>query len=70
MSNLAMPKVDRKLLSKKVEIVKNLKKLIKPENVLFATDEDHINALIDLPKLAGSKKLAEKYGEVITLLDY
>ena len=34
-----MPKVDRKLLSKKVEIVKNLKKLIKPENVLDHEDQ-------------------------------
>ena len=32
--------------------------------------EVHIIALIDLPKLGGSKKLAEKFGEVITLLDY
>ncbi len=39
MSNLAMPKVDRKLLSKKVEVVKNLKKLIKPENVLDHEDQ-------------------------------
>jgi len=34
-----MPKVDRKLLSKKVEVVKNLKKLIKPENVLDHEDQ-------------------------------
>ena len=32
--------------------------------------EVHIIALIDLPKLGGSKKLAENFGEVITLLDY
>ncbi len=30
----------------------------------------HTLCLIDLPHLGGSKKLAEKYGEVITILDY
>jgi adenine phosphoribosyltransferase len=30
----------------------------------------HTIALIDLPALGGSKKIAEKYGEVITLIDY
>ena len=38
MTKLVMPKVDRKLISKKVEIVENLKKIIKAENVL--DDED------------------------------
>ncbi len=36
---------------------------------LGATDI-HTLCLIDLPHLGGSKKLAEKYGEVITILDY
>ena len=36
---------------------------------LGATDI-HTLCLIDLPHLGGSKKLAEKYGEVITLIDY
>ena len=36
---------------------------------LGATDI-HTLCLIDLPHLSGSKKLAEKYGEVITVLDY
>ena len=36
----------------------------------LGASEVHIIALIDLPKLGGSKKLAEKFGEVITLLDY
>jgi glycolate oxidase len=39
MSNLAMPKVDRKLISKKVDIVADLKKIIKAENVLDHEDE-------------------------------
>lgn len=36
---------------------------------LGATDI-HTLCLIDLPHLGGSKKLAEKYGEVVTILDY
>ena len=36
----------------------------------LGASEVHIIALIDLPKLGGSKKLAEKFGEVITLLNY
>ena len=34
-----MPKVDRKLVAKKTEIVKNLKKIINPENVLDHEDQ-------------------------------
>ena len=36
---------------------------------LGATDI-HTLCLIDLPHLGGSDKLREKYGEVITLIDY
>ena len=40
MTKLAMPKVDRKLLAnRKEEVVKNLKKIIKKENVLDHEDE-------------------------------
>ena len=39
MTKLAMPKIDRKLLSKKIDIVANLKKIIKPENVLDHEDQ-------------------------------
>ena len=38
MTKLAMPKIDRKLISKKVEVVANLKKIINAENVL-----DHVD---------------------------
>ena len=34
-----MPKVDRKLLSKKADVVSNLKKIIKAENVLDHEDQ-------------------------------
>jgi len=39
MSKLAMPRVDRKLLHKKKEIIENLKKIISPENVIYHEDE-------------------------------
>jgi len=39
MTNLVMPKLDRKLISKKENIVNSLKKIINPENVLDHEDE-------------------------------
>jgi len=39
MSKLSMPKIDRKLISKKIQIVKDLKKIIKSENVLDHEDQ-------------------------------
>jgi glycolate oxidase len=39
MTNLRMPKIDRKVISKKDIIVKNLKKIINPEHVLDHQDE-------------------------------
>ena len=39
MSKLAMPKVDRKLIAKKAEIVSNLKKIVKAENILDHEDQ-------------------------------
>ena len=39
MSNLAMPKIDRKLIAKKADIVSDLKKIIKIENILHHEDE-------------------------------
>ena len=38
MTKLAMPKIDRKLISKKAEVVANLKKIIRDENVLSNED--------------------------------
>ena len=38
MTKLAMPKIDRKLLSRKEIIISNLKKIVKDENVL---DQQH-----------------------------
>ena len=39
MTKLAMPKIDRKLISKKVEVITNLKKIIIAENVLDHEDQ-------------------------------
>ena len=39
MTKLAMPKIDRKLLSRKAEVIANLKKIIKIENVLDHEDQ-------------------------------
>jgi len=39
MSNLAMPKIDRKLIARKADIVSDLKKIIKNQNILSHTDE-------------------------------
>ncbi len=39
MTKLAMPKIDRKLISKKIEVIKNLKKIIRDENVLDHEDQ-------------------------------
>ena len=39
MSNLLMPRVDKKALKKKEVLVKNLKKIIKTEHVLDHEDE-------------------------------
>ena len=38
MSNLVMPKIDRKLIARKIDIVKDLKKIIKTENILYHED--------------------------------
>jgi len=39
MSNLAMPKIDRKLIARKADVVADLRKIIKTENILDHKDE-------------------------------
>ena len=39
MTKLAMPKVDRKLISKKNDIIADLKKIVKAENILDHEDQ-------------------------------
>ena len=39
MTNLVMPKIDRKLIARKADVVRDLKKIIKAENILYHEDE-------------------------------
>ena len=39
MTKLAMPKIDRKLISKKIDVVADLKKIVKAENILDHEDQ-------------------------------
>ena len=39
MNDLVMPKIDRKLIARKIDIVNDFKKIIKSENVLYHEDE-------------------------------
>ena len=39
MTKLAMPKIDRKLISKKADLIADLKKIIKAENILDHEDQ-------------------------------
>jgi glycolate oxidase len=39
MTKLAMPKIDRKLISKKIEVIADLKKIVKDENILGHEDQ-------------------------------
>ena len=39
MTKLTMPKIDRKLISKKTDVVANLKKIIRTENILDHEDQ-------------------------------
>ena len=39
MTKLGMPKIDRKLISKKLDVIADLKKIIKAENILDHEDQ-------------------------------
>ena len=39
MTKLAMPKIDRKLISKKADVIADLKKIVRPENILDHEDQ-------------------------------
>jgi len=73
MSKLAMPKVDRKLIAKKAEIVANLKKIIKAENILDHEDQvrpfetDALSAYKQKPLIV---TFPENTEEVSSILSY
>ncbi len=73
MSKLGMPKVDRKLLAKKQDVVSSLKKIIKAENVLDHEDQtrvfetDALTAYKQKPLIA---VFPENTKEVSKILEY
>ena len=68
-----MPKLDRKTINKKKDIVKHLKKIIKPENILEQTDElkpfetDGLSAYKQQPLIVA---FPENTNEVSKILEY
>ena len=73
MSNLAMPKIDRKLMARKKEVVADLKKIIKVENIIDHDDEkrpfetDALSAYKQKPLLV---VFPENTNEVSEILKY
>ncbi|MDP6784767.1 MAG: FAD-linked oxidase C-terminal domain-containing protein [Alphaproteobacteria bacterium] len=73
MSNLVMPKIDRKLISMKADIVADLKKIIKTENIIYHEDEkkpfetDALTAYKQKPLIA---VFPENTKEVSKILSY
>ena len=72
MTNLRMPKIDRKVISKKDIIVKNLKKIINPENVLDHQDElkpyetDALSAYKQIPLIVVFPENTEEVSKILT----
>ena len=73
MTKLAMPKIDRKLISKKIEVIKNLKKIIRAENVLDHEDQIkpfETDALSAYKKMPLAVVFPENTREVSEVLKY
>ena len=73
MTKLAMPKIDRKLLSKKVDIIFDLKKIIKHKNVLDHEDQIRpfeTDALTAYRQKPFAVVFPENTGEVSKILSY
>jgi len=72
MTNLKMPKIDRKIISKKDIIVKNLKKIINPDNVLDHQDElrpyetDGLSAYKQKPLVVVLPENADEVSKILT----
>ena len=73
MTKLAMPKIDRKLIAKRADVIANLKKIIKTENILTHEDEirpfetDALSAYKQKPLVV---VFPENTGEVSKILAY
>ena len=71
MTKLALPKIDRKLISKKKDIVADLKKIIKAENVLDHEDQirpfetDALSAYKQKPLVVVFPENTEEVGKIL-----
>ena len=71
MTKLAMPKIDRKLIAKKTEIIAGLKKIIRTENILDHEDEirpfetDALSAYKQKPLVAVFPENTKEVSEVL-----
>ena len=71
MTKLAMPKIDRKLISKKEEITANLKKIIKAENILDHEDQirpfetDALTAYREMPMVVVLPETVEEVSKIL-----
>ena len=72
MSKLAVPKVDRKLLSRKAEIVAALKKIVRPDNILDHEDQtrpfetDALSAYKQKPLLVFFPENTKEVSKILT----
>ena len=72
MTNLRMPKIDRRVISKKDTIVRNLKKIINPEHVLDHQDElkpyetDALSAYKQKPLIVVFPENAEQVSKILS----
>ena len=72
MTNLAMPKIDRKLILNKDVLVKNLKKIINPEHVLDHSDElkpyetDGLSAYKQVPLVVVFPENTEEVSKILS----
>ena len=74
MTKLAMPKIDRKLISKKVDVIADLKKIIKAENILDHEDQirpfetDALSAYKQKPLAVVFPKNTKEVSEILRIV--
>ncbi len=72
MTKLVMPKIDRKLISRKAEVIANLRKIIKAENVLHHVDQirpyetDALSAYKQKPLVVVFPENTEEVSKILT----
>ena len=71
MTKLGMPKIDRKLISKKLDVIADLKKIIKAENILDHEDQirpfetDALSAYKQKPLAVVFPENTKEVGEIL-----